>query len=164
MPLTPSSQRQRNVPNARIATRRSPYRRRRRNRNRRLQSREPAPGSTLVRAGRARGLAPAVRSPATPRRGSRGEDRIEQLKDLASLKEQGALTDEEFASRKGAHPRRVSGVAATAPTWPLVSGFGPGADFEGRLAETRSRRAWKRGGQGPLASKMLTWGLAIGTG
>jgi hypothetical protein len=29
-----------------------------------------------------------------------GEDRIEKLKDLAALKEQGALTDEEFASEK----------------------------------------------------------------
>ena len=29
-----------------------------------------------------------------------GEDRIEKLKDLADLKEQGALTDEEFASEK----------------------------------------------------------------
>ena len=29
-----------------------------------------------------------------------GEDRIAQLKDLAGLKEQGVLTDEEFASEK----------------------------------------------------------------
>ena len=29
-----------------------------------------------------------------------GEDRIEKLKDLAALKEQGVLTDEEFASEK----------------------------------------------------------------
>jgi hypothetical protein len=29
-----------------------------------------------------------------------GEDRIEQLKDLASLKQQGILTEEEFASQK----------------------------------------------------------------
>ena len=29
-----------------------------------------------------------------------GEDRIEQLKELAALKEQGVLTDEEFAAEK----------------------------------------------------------------
>jgi hypothetical protein len=29
-----------------------------------------------------------------------GEDRVQQLKDLAALKEQGVLTDEEFASEK----------------------------------------------------------------
>ena len=29
-----------------------------------------------------------------------GEDRIEKLKDLAALKEQGVLTEEEFASEK----------------------------------------------------------------
>jgi hypothetical protein len=29
-----------------------------------------------------------------------GESRVEQLKELASLKEQGALTDEEFAAEK----------------------------------------------------------------
>ena len=29
-----------------------------------------------------------------------GEDRVQQLKDLAALKEQGVLTDEEFAAEK----------------------------------------------------------------
>jgi hypothetical protein len=29
-----------------------------------------------------------------------GEDRVEQLKDLAALKQQGVLTDEEFAAEK----------------------------------------------------------------
>jgi putative oligomerization/nucleic acid binding protein len=29
-----------------------------------------------------------------------GEDRVQQLKDLAALKEQGVLTDQEFASEK----------------------------------------------------------------
>lgn len=36
--------------------------------------------------------------PAAPAAG--GEDRIEQLKELAALKEQGVLTDEEFATEK----------------------------------------------------------------
>lgn len=31
---------------------------------------------------------------------SGGEDRVEKLKDLAALKEQGVLTDEEFAAEK----------------------------------------------------------------
>ena len=39
-------------------------------------------------------------APPPPAEGAGGEDRIEQLKDLASLKEQGVLTDEEFASEK----------------------------------------------------------------
>jgi hypothetical protein len=36
--------------------------------------------------------------PAAPAAG--GEDRVEQLKDLAALKAQGVLTDEEFAAEK----------------------------------------------------------------
>ncbi len=40
---------------------------------------------------------PAAPAPAAP---AAGPDRVEQLKDLASLKEQGILTDEEFASEK----------------------------------------------------------------
>jgi hypothetical protein len=36
--------------------------------------------------------------PAAPAAG--GEDRVEQLKDLAALKEQGVLTEEEFAAEK----------------------------------------------------------------
>jgi hypothetical protein len=39
----------------------------------------------------------AAPPPAAP---AAGEDRVEQLKDLASLKEQGVLTDEEFAREK----------------------------------------------------------------
>jgi hypothetical protein len=37
-------------------------------------------------------------APAAP--AASGEDRVEQLKDLASLKEQGVLTEEEFAAEK----------------------------------------------------------------
>ena len=37
--------------------------------------------------------------PAAPPAGS-GEDRVEQLKDLAALKEQGVLTEQEFAAEK----------------------------------------------------------------
>ena len=36
--------------------------------------------------------------PAAPAAG--GEDRVEQLKDLAALKEQGVLTEQEFAAEK----------------------------------------------------------------
>jgi hypothetical protein len=36
--------------------------------------------------------------PAAPAAG--GEDRVQQLKDLAALKEQGVLTDQEFAAEK----------------------------------------------------------------
>ena len=42
---------------------------------------------------------PAAPAPA-PAAPAAGPDRVEQLKDLASLKEQGILTDEEFASEK----------------------------------------------------------------
>jgi len=38
---------------------------------------------------------PAAAAPAAG-----GEDRVQQLKDLAALKEQGVLTDEEFAGEK----------------------------------------------------------------
>jgi hypothetical protein len=38
--------------------------------------------------------------PAAPAAAPGGEDRIEQLKELAALKEQGVLTDEEFAAEK----------------------------------------------------------------
>ena len=40
--------------------------------------------------------APPPAAPAAPA----GEDRVQQLKDLAALKEQGVLTDQEFASEK----------------------------------------------------------------
>ena len=39
-------------------------------------------------------------APPAPAPAATGEDPIEQLKELASLKEQGVLTDEEFASQK----------------------------------------------------------------
>jgi hypothetical protein len=42
--------------------------------------------------------APPPPAPAPPAGG--GEDRVQQLKDLAALKEQGVLTDEEFAAEK----------------------------------------------------------------
>ena len=38
--------------------------------------------------------------PAAPARRRRRQDRVEQLKELAALKEQGMLTDEEFAAEK----------------------------------------------------------------
>jgi hypothetical protein len=38
--------------------------------------------------------------PAAPAPAAGGEDRVEKLKELASLKEQGVLTDEEFAAEK----------------------------------------------------------------
>jgi hypothetical protein len=41
---------------------------------------------------------PPPAAPATPATG--GEDRVQQLKDLAGLKEQGVLTEEEFATEK----------------------------------------------------------------
>jgi hypothetical protein len=37
---------------------------------------------------------------AAPPQAAGGEDRVQQLKDLAALKEQGVLTDEEFAAEK----------------------------------------------------------------
>jgi Short C-terminal domain len=42
--------------------------------------------------------APADPPPAAPAAG--GEDRVQQLKDLAALKDQGALTEQEFAAEK----------------------------------------------------------------
>ena len=42
---------------------------------------------------------PAYQQPA-PVQGDGGRDRIEQLKDLADLKAQGVLTEEEFAAQK----------------------------------------------------------------
>ena len=41
---------------------------------------------------------PPPPAPAAPAAG--GEDRVQQLKDLAALKEQGVLTDQEFAAEK----------------------------------------------------------------
>jgi hypothetical protein len=41
---------------------------------------------------------PSAPAPAAPAAG--GEDRIQQLKDLAALKEQGVLSDQEFAAEK----------------------------------------------------------------
>jgi hypothetical protein len=41
---------------------------------------------------------PPPPAPAAPAAG--GEDRLQKLKDLAALKEQGVLTDEEFAAEK----------------------------------------------------------------
>jgi hypothetical protein len=41
---------------------------------------------------------PPPAPPAAPAGG--GEDRVQQLKDLAALKEQGVLTDQEFAAEK----------------------------------------------------------------
>ena len=61
-------------------------------------------------------------SSSTPRRrrprraAAAGEDRVEQLKELAALKEQGVLTDEEFGQREGARPRQlIPGSGAAAP-------------------------------------------------
>jgi len=52
----------------------------------------PAPSTTRGRRWRSGGRSPARGSPPAPR--------IQQLKDLASLKEQGILTDAEFAEQK----------------------------------------------------------------
>jgi hypothetical protein len=38
--------------------------------------------------------------PPAPQQAAGGESRVEQLKDLAALKEQGVLTEEEFAAEK----------------------------------------------------------------
>jgi Short C-terminal domain len=38
--------------------------------------------------------------PPPPAPGGGGQDRVEQLKDLAALRDQGVLTDEEFAAEK----------------------------------------------------------------
>ena len=42
----------------------------------------------------------AYAAPAAPPAPAGGEDRIEKLKDLAALREQGVLTEQEFASEK----------------------------------------------------------------
>lgn len=39
-------------------------------------------------------------APSAPAPSASGEDRVSQLKDLADLKQQGILTDEEFAAEK----------------------------------------------------------------
>jgi Short C-terminal domain len=44
--------------------------------------------------------APPPQAAPPPAPGGGGESRVDQLKELASLKEQGVLTDEEFASEK----------------------------------------------------------------
>ena len=44
--------------------------------------------------------APPPAAPAPAPAAAGGEDRVQQLKDLAALKEQGVLTDEEFAIEK----------------------------------------------------------------
>jgi hypothetical protein len=44
--------------------------------------------------------APQEYAPPPPPRGNGGSDPIAQLKELAALKEQGLLTDEEFAAQK----------------------------------------------------------------
>ena len=44
--------------------------------------------------------APAASAPAAPAAGGLTEDRINELKQLGELKEQGILTDEEFAAQK----------------------------------------------------------------
>jgi hypothetical protein len=44
--------------------------------------------------------APQQYAPPPPAAPAGGEDRVQQLKELASLKEQGVLTDEEFAREK----------------------------------------------------------------
>ena len=67
-------------------------------RDRRLEPRKPPSSRTLVRAG------PLPES-STPRRhrpapAAGGESRVQKLKDLADLKEQGVLTEEEFAAEK----------------------------------------------------------------
>ena len=42
----------------------------------------------------------AAPPPAAPAAAAPAEDRVQQLKDLAALKEQGVLTDQEFATEK----------------------------------------------------------------
>lgn len=44
--------------------------------------------------------APPQPPPAAPQPAAGGESRVDQLKDLAALKEQGVLTEEEFAAEK----------------------------------------------------------------
>jgi Short C-terminal domain len=44
--------------------------------------------------------APTPTAPAAPAPSAGGEDRVAQLKDLADLKAQGILTDQEFAAEK----------------------------------------------------------------
>ncbi|WP_395297723.1 SHOCT domain-containing protein [Kitasatospora hibisci] len=43
---------------------------------------------------------PVAPAPAAPPAGVTMEDKLDQLKDLATLKEQGVLTEEEFAAQK----------------------------------------------------------------
>ncbi|MCG6493732.1 SHOCT domain-containing protein [Kitasatospora sp. A2-31] len=43
---------------------------------------------------------PVAAAPAAPPAGVTMEDKLDQLKDLATLKEQGVLTEEEFAAQK----------------------------------------------------------------
>ena len=102
--------------NARIATRDGAHRRRRGHRDHGVQPREPPPGEPLGEA-RTRAHPPTWRAPSRRRSSTRrrrlrrapsGDDRLTQLKELGALKEQGVLTDEEFAAREGPHPGPVS--------------------------------------------------------
>ena len=54
----------------------------------------------MGRAGRGAALPQEEYAPSAPPPAAAGRDRVEQLKDLAGLKEQGVLTDEEFAAEK----------------------------------------------------------------
>ena len=86
-------------------TYRRPHRRRRRNRIRRRGWRPAPPGPEVRRPGAGRGAAAAARgglrrSAGTCPAAGIAPDAIEQLKELAQLKDQGILTEEEFAAQK----------------------------------------------------------------
>ena len=88
---------------ARTASRRRPHRRHRRHRHRGQQPRVAPPGADVG----ARARSPSQQRAAARRRRRRpppaapaAPDPIEQLKQLAELKHQGILTDEEFAAEK----------------------------------------------------------------
>ena len=57
------------------------------------EQQQPAPSAPLP-------AAPALAAPAAPAASAGGDDRIAKLQRLADLKNQGILTDEEFAAEK----------------------------------------------------------------
>ena len=76
-----------------------PHRRRRRDGHRRLEPRQPPPGTAVGGAGAA-----AAESPPPPQQSGTppppAPDPIEQLRQLGELKQQGVLTEDEFAQQK----------------------------------------------------------------
>ena len=83
---------------------------------------QDAPPGTAVRRAAARGSRRAARP---------GRAASSKLKELAALKQQGVLTDQEFETREGAHPRELSAARFTAVAAAAAAARRRGADASG---------------------------------